>query len=330
MHSKERVKAPVAFLIFNRPGQTARVFESIRAARPARLFVVADGPRNEEERVKCMDTRAVLDGIDWECEVLKNYSEINLGCGKRVSTGLSWVFENTDRAIILEDDCLPSESFFGFCDELLERYKDDERIMHIGGISYQDPDTIAGGDYYFSKYTHIWGWATWSRAWRHYDFDMKSWPEFNKSGGLDTVFASRAEKKYWSETMDKAWQKKINTWDYQWTFACWSQSGLAVIPRLNLVQNIGFGQDATHYSSLGKDSLLCRLKASEMSLETHPCILVRNVRADTRSFFLVFDGIKWVAKAYHWWWLLNAIRILLKKWNWLRCRLISALSRKSL
>ena len=161
------LKTPVAFIIFNRPSLTQIVFNTIRQAKPKQLFVIADGARFPEEKEKCQQARDIIRQVDWDCEVLANYSDVNLGCGKRISSGISWVFEHVEAAIILEDDCLPHLSFFRYCENLLDYYRDDERVMAIGGDNFQDGNKKTPYSYYFSKYPHVWGWATWRRAWKH-------------------------------------------------------------------------------------------------------------------------------------------------------------------
>lgn len=178
----------VAFFIFNRPGPTREVFEKIRRAQPARLFIIADGPRTEQECILCEETRKIANAIDWPCEVKRNFSETNMGCGKRLSSGISWVFKQVEEAIILEDDCLPDNSFFQFCAEMLEQYRDDTRIMHIAGTSAQVGNKRFNPheSYYFSIIANIWGWATWRRAWNLYDYDMKQWPTLKEADKLVT------------------------------------------------------------------------------------------------------------------------------------------------
>src|SRR5215831_13781675 len=168
--------APVALFVFNRPKLTATVYERIRAARPRRLLVVADGPRpfRPEDRQLCRATRQIVSAPDWACELLTNFADENLGCGRRMSSGLDWVFQQCSEAIILEDDCVPCESFFSFCSEMLNRYREDARIMHVSGNNFQDGRTRGRGSYFFSRYTLSWGWATWRRAWSHYDVKVSS------------------------------------------------------------------------------------------------------------------------------------------------------------
>ena len=162
------LSTPVAFIIFNRPDTTEIVFETIRQAKPSKLLVVADGPRTDRsgEVEKCTATRAVIERVDWECEVITNYSDVNLGCKRRVSGGIDWIFSQVEEAIILEDDCLPAPSFFQFCQTMLERYRYDDRISMIGGSNYQQENSRTSDSYFFTKYAHIWGWATWRRAWK--------------------------------------------------------------------------------------------------------------------------------------------------------------------
>ena len=180
-----KLETPVAFLVFNRPHTTDKVFSEIAAANPRKLLIVADGPRPDQpgEAERCVAVRAIVDRVDWDCEVLTNYSDINLGCKARISSGLDWVFDTVEEAIVLEDDCLPHPSFFRFCEELLVKYRDDERIAQIGGVNFQSGRRRTNYSYYFSRYAHIWGWATWRRAWRHYDVALKAWPLIRDGGG---------------------------------------------------------------------------------------------------------------------------------------------------
>ena len=242
------LSTPVVFIIFNRPDTTARVFEAIRQAEPPQLLVIADGPRPDHpgEPEKCAAARSVVDQVDWDCDVLTNFTESNMGCKHRVSSGLDWVFDTVEKAIILEDDCLPHPTFFRFCEELLEKYRDDERVMHVNGTNVQFGCWRGEASYYFSRYPHVWGWATWRRSWQHYDVDMKLWAAaVNKEVYLQT-FTSRAEKNFWKEVWDGVCSGKINTWDHQWAFACIARRCFTILPNVNLVSNIGFRADAAH------------------------------------------------------------------------------------
>lgn len=239
----------VAFLIYNRPALTERVFAEIRRARPDRLLIVADGPRIGQpvDAKKVEAVRSVVERVDWPCEVSRNYSDTNLGCRRRVSSGLDWVFRTVDEAVILEDDCLPHPDFFLFCVELLARYRNDGRVGHICGTNFDPHSGHRGESYFFSRYASIWGWATWRRAWRDYDVDMRRWPEVKMSKRHHSFLPSRTDWRYFENCWDEVTARRIDTWDAQWGFATLLNGRIAVRPSVNLVSNIGFGAgDASH------------------------------------------------------------------------------------
>lgn len=241
--------APIAMIVFNRPETTRRVFASVAAARPERLFLVADGPRADRvgEAERCAEVRRIMTAVDWPCRVETNFAEENMGCRSRVISGLNWVFEQVEEAIILEDDCLPDATFFPYCTELLKRYRDAEQVAYISGFNPLESDYALRTSYAFSDVVCLWGWATWRRAWRHLDEHMATWPEAKASGMLTQRFPNKRVAAYWSGVFDKMWEGRgPNTWDYQWVYECWRQKWLAAFPERNLVQNIGFGADATH------------------------------------------------------------------------------------
>jgi len=277
-----KLATPVAFLIFNRPGTTARVLTEIAKFKPAKLLVVADGPRSDhlEDPEKCQSTRAIIERlVDWDCEVLTNYSDINLGCKKRVSSGLDWVFANVEEAIILEDDCLPHPTFFRFCQEMLERYRDDTRIMQICGFNALYEKQSLPYSYYFSKFGPIWGWASWRRAWQYYDVDMKLWPLVKKEKAYCYFCDGRREISWRLDIFEKVYRGEIDTWDYQWAFAKHMHSGLSLIPHGNLIVNIGFGADSTHTAN--PDNPLASVKYAAMELPLkHPPYICRNKPLD--------------------------------------------------
>ncbi len=285
------METPIALIIFNRPATTRRVFNEIARAQPQKLLVIADGPRegHPTDAEKCAAARAVIDGVDWDCEVLTNYSEQNLGCKIRPATGISWVFENVEEAIIFEDDCLPHPTFFRYCSELLERYRDDERVMMISGDNFQGGRTRTPYSYYFSRYVHSWGWGSWRRAWQHFDVEIKLWPVLRETLWLEDILGDDAAVAYWRSLFDSVANGSISkAWDYQWLFACWAQSGLAITPEVNLVSNIGFGEDATHtVASTG----VINLPVEEMDFPLrHPPFMSRNREADQFNFTHVFAG----------------------------------------
>lgn len=278
--SNWKLKTPVAFLIFNRPDTTQRVFAEIAKAKPPKLLVVADGPRENKpgEAQRCAETRAIIDQVDWDCEVLTNFSDKNLGCKKRVSSGIDWVFEQVEEAIILEDDCLPHPTFFRFCQELLEYYRDDERISMISGDNFQFGRKRGDASYYYSRFIHIWGWASWRRAWKHYDSEIRIWPEIKETNTFKRYFHKKSDRKYWSRVFDAVYQGRIDTWDYQWVLSSWVQGMVSVMPNVNLVSNIGFGNNATHTHGA---SIYADLPSEEIKFPlTHPNVVLANFDAD--------------------------------------------------
>lgn len=282
------ILTPVAFLIFNRPDLTQKVFEVIRKAKPKTLLVVADGPRFSEEAEKCKAARAIVEQVDWDCKLLTNYSDANLGCRRRVSSGLDWVFSQVESAIILEDDCLPHPSFFAFCDTLLSRYWNDERVWVISGDNFQDGQWRGDGSYYFSRYNHCWGWATWRRAWKYYDGDLKGWADLKASELLSSIFEDPLECQYWSQIWETLYTKnQPDTWDYQWTFTCMSNGGLTILPNINLVSNIGFRTDGTHTRN---ESSQANIPVADIGEIKHPSFVIRDSVADLYTFNHVFGG----------------------------------------
>ena len=281
MKTEYQVKTPVTFLVFNRPDTTARVFAEIAKARPKKLLVVADGPRpgHSGDGERCAAVRSIIDKVDWDCEVLKNYSEINLGLKRRVSSGLHWVFGAEDRAIILEDDCVPHPTFFRFCDELLEKYEKDDRVGAICGTNMQDGIIRGQFSYYFSRYNHVWGWASWARAWKVYDVDMRLWPVIRDDGYLKSVVSDRASLRYFTAILQDIYEEKVDGWAFRWTFACWINSMLAVLPQVNLVSNIGFGLDATHTRDASSRDAERPTEPMRWPL-IHPDFVMRNELAD--------------------------------------------------
>jgi hypothetical protein len=242
---KMKLNTPVVLIIFNRPEPVQEVFNAIRQAQPTKLLVIADGPRFPEEAEKCEKTKQIVSTVDWDCEVLTNYSEINLGLKIIISSGLDWVFNNVEEAIILEDDCLPSQSFFVFCQSLLEMYRYDTRVMSISGNNFQ-MSPMNPYSYFFSKYFHCWGWATWRRSWKYYDIDMKTFLEFKKRDTIKAICNDVWEQKYWLDIFEKTYNGQIKTWDYQWLYASWINHALSIYPNLNLVSNLGFGKQSTN------------------------------------------------------------------------------------
>lgn len=279
-------KVPVALIIFNRPDATRQVIEVLRRVKIEKLFVIADGPREgrPSDSDLCNKTRLVIDEIDWPCEVHRRFLKANIGCGHGPAKGLDWVFEQVDRCIILEDDCIPDVSFFLYCNELLEKYANDERVMMISGNNHLLDKAAIFDSYCFSINTQCHGWATWSRAWNNFDFYIQDWPQLRSLKWLTHYLGNHRYAKGWLTTFDEAFEEtKINPrcsyWDFQWTFACWKNSALNIIPSVNLVTNVGYGDDATHPTPI--DHPLARLPAHEMPFPLrHPVGITRNYEVD--------------------------------------------------
>jgi hypothetical protein len=271
----------VLLLIFNRPDHLRHAMAALHAAKPPRVYVAADGPRAKSgEFEACREARKVATEISWPCEVHTLFRDHNLGCRVAVSTAIDWFFSHEEQGIILEDDCVPSQSFFPYCAELLDRYRDDTRIMSVSGNNFQRGRQISEYSYYFSKYMHCWGWATWRRAWNLYDREMLHWPAFKAAGGLRSISEGSAEfEEVWAHELDKSYCKKINTWDYSFLFSCWANSGLTCLPAINLVSNIGFDAQGTHLKnpSDGNASIV----SGEIQFPLmHPPVVFRSAEAD--------------------------------------------------
>lgn len=286
------MKTPVVLMAFNRVDTTEKIFEAIRQAKPPKLLVIADSPRanKPDEADKCAAVRAIVERVDWDCEVFKYYPSTNLGPKKCIPTGLDWVFSLVEEAIILEHDCLPNPTFFRFCEELLDYYRNDWRVMSVCGLNIQFDRQVTKYSYYFSRYYHCWGWATWRRAWQHYDLHMKLWPQVLNTGFLEDILTNPRDVKYWNKIFQSTYEDCIDTWDYQWTFACWIQNGLVVLPHTNLICNIGFGQEATNTTCTSKDSLYADMATEAMAFPlNHPPMLVRNRKADEFTQATVYN-----------------------------------------
>lgn len=282
---------PVAYIVFNRPRQTALTLAAIREQRPSNLFIIADGPRpgHPTDTERCAEVRAIVDHVDWPCEVHRNYAETNLGLKRRVSTGLDWVFGQVDRAIVLEDDCLPHPDFFTFCDTLLDRYAQDERVWVVTGNNFQNGRRRGEASYYFSKYNHCWGWASWRRAWRHYQGDLPFWPDWKDSRDWCKKTADPVERRYWGGIFNRVRAGAIDSWAYPWTGSAWYHGGLTATPNVNLVTNIGFGSDGTHcYAPESQEGL----PVQPLGQITHPAKVVQDRRADRYVFDHTFGGLQ--------------------------------------
>lgn len=250
--SADTLPVAILFLVFNRPDNTAKVFEVIRSARPGRLYIASDGPRvSREGEIETVElVRSIATQVDWPCEVKLLFREENLGCKIAVSSAISWFFESEAEGIILEDDCLPGIDFFRFSKELLEKYRHDERVGIICGTNLYNlnrilPAAYSDESYYFGRSASIWGWATWRRVWKDYDVNISEWSELRKSKAYKKNFTKR-KWKFLCNVFDKTQENKVDTWDYQLGFSLLKTNRLCVIPNINLIKNIGFNSDATH------------------------------------------------------------------------------------
>lgn len=287
---------PVLLMVFNRMESASQVFTAIKKAQPTKLYIACDGPRphKENEKEKVTEVREYLTShIDWPCEVKTLFRENNLGCKRAVSGAIDWFFSHEEMGVILEDDCLPSQSFFWFCRELLLRYKDDTRIWQISGFNMLDGKHRKNEHYFFSHFGFSWGWASWSRAWAHFDVDMKLWPQAKEENIINTYPLMPSRYGTWEET----YSGKIDTWDYQWYFAMASNSALSIVPTSSLIKNIGFGPDATH--TFNDISGRGKIENHDISFPlTHPNFVIYNLEYETallkqvNSEYSLFNRIK--------------------------------------
>jgi len=285
-------KIPVV-LIFFRRRCVLEVLQRIRDYAPEQLFLIADGGRTPEEQTQCQAVRQMVDAaINWPCRVERRYSDKNLGCRGNIPGGITWVFSQVDRAVILEDDTVPNLEFFLFCEEMLEHYTDETRVMTVSGTNYfPDHACFNTYSYLFSGYAETCGYATWARAWRHYDADMRLWPAAKEDGLLQSGFLEPINQIRWQKTFDEVWSRtcKCDPYDYQWLFASWLQGGLSIVPRSNLVTNIGSGPEATHTSHADCRLLERPVQAIGWPLK-HPLVVVRNATFDQDYGRFVFYG----------------------------------------
>jgi hypothetical protein len=280
----------VLFLVFNRPETTRQVFEAIRQAKPTRLYVAADGPRasREGEAERCEKVRNIATAVDWPCELKTLFRQDNLGCKSAVSSGITWFFDHEEHGIILEDDCLPHPDFFKFCSTLLVRYAADTRVWAITGDNFQNGVQRGDGSYYFSRYNHVWGWASWRRAWRKADMGIRFWPVWKYSSAWKRFWPDSVARLYWGRIFDRMYRAEIDSWAYPWTASVWFHGGLTATPNVNLVSNIGFGEDSTHTTSA--NSPLSNMVTAELCEIHHPTAVSWDSEADQYVFEHTFGG----------------------------------------
>lgn len=304
---------PVLVIAFNRPAHTRQILEAVKNAKPTKIYLALDGPRSqntndEKSRQEILET---FKSINWDCEVDTLIRTNNLGCKIGVSSAITWFFEHEEQGIILEDDCLPSTDFFGFCGDMLERYKGEESIMQINGVNYQHGQHRGSADYYFSRIPHVWGWATWRRAWKLYDIEMNGLEDFFDQDIYKSIINYKNARKFWEPSLTATKQGEVNTWDYQWVFSIWKNNGLTIMPNYNLISNIGFDQLATHTTAYNDN--VANMPFVKMPLvRTYTDLYVSNYAADIYSFNTMFQPLGKLE------WLLVTIKNKLRKSGYLK------------
>ena len=275
-------QAPILFLVFNRYHTTLQVFETIKKERPKKLYISADGPRDDvdDDLKKCLEVRKIFEMIDWDCEVFTLFQDNNLWPYKSQIVGITWFFEHENEGVILEDDALPDKTFYMFCYSLLEKYRYDHRVSMISGCNFQQQNKHGNADYYFSKHTNTYGCAMWKRSWNHMDTNLVDWPDFLSAGGIDDLSNSNGVRRSYKEDFGNLYlNPKIGGWDYLFLFSSLKNGAVSIVPNVNLIKNIGFGPGATN--DLNTDSAQSMLETFNINLPLkHPSIISRNLIAD--------------------------------------------------
>ncbi len=275
-----QTQSAVLFVLFNRPDTTLQVFNQIRVAKPKRLYLTADGPRPgfPDDELLCKQTREIAGEIDWDCEVKTLFRDENAGCKNGVSAAINWFFSQEEEGIILEDDCLPANSFFKFCDTLLEKYRHDTRIRHITGCNLQFSNKWGDASYYFSNRTHVWGWASWRRVWDDYDLNLDKYDGADIKQQMKNIYDDDLVAESWANIFKELKAGKINSWAYPLDFANFFNNGLVIIPNENLVSNIGFSANATN--TLRENDSYANIPLVEIDEISHPTFILPQKQAD--------------------------------------------------
>lgn len=287
---------PVLFIVYNRPDLAELSFASIKRAKPAKLFFAADGPHADREgdQALCDACRALVDQVDWDCEVQTLFRDENLGCRRSMSTAITWFFSHVEEGIIIEDDCVPDPSFFTYCTELLDRYRDDESVMAICGENgyLDETDYKPSSSYTFSTIPFFWGWATWRQAWTAYDDTMSAWQNKRAVDQTLSVFTAKHDAAYWTREFDLAASESLDTWGYRWVLSVIAKGGLVAVPYNNLCSNVGFDARATHTTDPQSKEHSRKVKPIEFPLN-HPDKIARDIVAEELMFNAKFDSIAW-------------------------------------
>lgn len=310
--SIQLTRVPVLLLVFNRLETTKQVVKRIREVKPPKVYIASDGPRKriegESEVVQAV-RKYVIDQIDWECEVKTLFRDENLGCGKSVYQSVSWFFDNEKWGVILEDDCVPSLTFFAFCEELLVRFAEDERVGMISGTNHLGE--LFSESYCFSKFKACWGWASWARAWKNMELDMK-WRGTSQAIDILKNMGYDADScKYWKNSLGLIDTKAVDTWDWQWYYSLAANNQLTIFPKVNLVANVGFGDEATHTKGRAPSNYL-KVEEILFPLE-HPNYICPNYKYDKQ-----FERVKIKNNSFKRFaprWLKNLLRPIVKNWR---------------
>ncbi len=281
--------SPVLLLIYNRPEVTKRVFNAVRRVRPKQLFIAGDGPNHlySDDGHLVSEARSTVNEVDWPCEVRTLFRSNNLGLKRAVGDAITWFFENVEEGIILEDDCLPHEDFFVFCDELLKHHRNDDNVAVITGNNFQNGKLRGEATYYYSCFPHVWGWATWRRSWSSYDASIAFWPSLRTSSNFRRIFPNSRTYKYWRHLLDSVFSGNFpTTWAAPWTASVWRNGGLTATPNVNLVSNIGFGPSSTHTTDA--DSGLSNIPTAGIGQLRHPLAIIQDMGADAYTFSRVY------------------------------------------
>ena len=287
--NEKQLNTAILFITYKRLDTTKQVFETIKKAKPQKIYISSNFGKNKEEVKKVIEVRTYLEeNIDWKCKVSKLYRTKYLSAKLSISGAIDWFFENEEQGIILEDDCLPSQSFFWFCENLLHHYADDKKVGAITGNNFQNNKWRGSASYYFSKFAHCWGWATWRRAWHHNDTDLKFWPKWRNSKDWLNYMPDKVERKFWQNNFDRVHAGEIDTWDYPWDASRFRKGFIAATPNVNLVSNIGYGEGATH--TISKNSQFSNMPTYELGPMVYLNKVERDLLADQWTFDFHYGG----------------------------------------
>lgn len=285
---KNQFKIPVLLLTWKREKEIKLILNILKKINAINIYINSDGCEFSESKSKQKDkiiqTRnSILKNIDWECKVHLKFNNKNLGCKQSVISGINWLFENEESGIILEEDCIPNESFFHFCAALLAKYENNKDIGCITGVNFQNGQKVSNSSYYFSKYNHCWGWATWKKSWDLFDADMSFWPimQNQKNWSIDPLMR-KEERKYWVDIFESSYQNYFDSWAYPWLASLWYRNKLTITPEYNLVSNVGFDGLATHTKN--RFSISANKKTFAIEKIIHNSSIKRNAEADRYTF----------------------------------------------